>query len=47
MIVPDADVAAGDDDLDKRTIMEFNFWVSWGRWKHKLIQFKVWENKKT
>ena len=47
MVIPAPDAPTGDDDSDKRTIMEFNFWVGWGRWKHKLIEFKVWENRKT
>ncbi|KAG7285055.1 hypothetical protein NEMBOFW57_009675 [Staphylotrichum longicolle] len=47
VVVPDANAAAGDDDSDKQTIMEFNFWLGWGRWKHKLIGFKAWESKKT
>jgi len=47
VVIPAPDAPTGDDDSDKRTIMEFNFWVGWGRWKHKLIEFKVWENRKT
>ncbi len=25
--------------------MEFKFWVGWGRWKHKVIDLKVWKRK--
>ena len=44
--MPEPSAGAGNDDSDKRTIMEFDFWVGWGRWKYKLIEFKVWGKKR-
>ncbi|KAL2128560.1 hypothetical protein VTI74DRAFT_9017 [Chaetomium olivicolor] len=38
-------VTDAEDGSDTKTLMEFNLILGWGRWKTKIIDFKVWREE--